>query len=54
VKSDKKPTVGTATKVQKYDVFAGFNDLKKVDVWKVVCDTKAKCMEATKAVECIL
>ena len=48
VKCDKKPTVGVATFVEKYDVFAGFNDLKKILVWKVVCDTKAKCMEATK------
>ncbi len=54
VKCDKKPTVGTARKVEKYDVFAGFSDLKKIDVWKVVCDTKAKCMEATKAVQGIL
>ena len=48
VKCDKKPTVGTVVKVEKYDVFAGFSDLKKTEVWKVVCDTKAKCMEATK------
>ena len=54
VKCDKKPTVGTATLVQKYDVFAGFSDLKKIDVWKVVCDTKAKCMEATKAAQGVL
>ena len=54
VKCDKKPTVGTATEVEKYDVFAGFNDLKKTKVWKVVCETKAKCMEATKAVQGIL
>jgi DNA polymerase elongation subunit (family B) len=54
VKCDKKPTVGTATEVEKYDVFAGFSDLKKTKVWKVVCDTKAKCMEATKAVQGIL
>ncbi len=54
VKSDKKPTVGTAIKMEKYDVFAGFNDLKPIDVWKVVCDTKAKCMEATKAVSGVL
>jgi DNA polymerase elongation subunit (family B) len=54
VKCDKKPSVGTATLVQKYDVFAGFSDLKKIDVWKVVCDTKAKCMEATKSVQGVL
>jgi DNA polymerase elongation subunit (family B) len=51
---DKKPTVGTSTLVQKYDVFAGFSDLKKIDVWKVVCDTKAKCMEATKVIKGVL
>jgi len=47
----KKPDVtGTvSTRVEKYDVFAGFNDLKKIEVWKVVCDTKAKMMEAVKA-----
>ena len=38
----------TCIKVTKYDVFAGFVDLKQVEVWKVVCDTKAKMMEATK------
>ena len=54
VKCDKKPTVGTATLVQKYDVFAGFSDLKKIDVWKVVCETKAKCMEATKSIQGVM
>ncbi len=54
VKCDKKPTVGTATKVEKYDVFAGFSDLKKTEVWKVSCETKAKCMEATKSVGGVL
>lgn len=49
VRSDKKPSSGTSTKVQKYDVFAGFNDLKKIDVWKVVCETKAKFMEVSKS-----
>jgi len=29
------------TKVQKYDTFAGFNELKTTDVWKVTCDTLA-------------
>jgi DNA polymerase elongation subunit (family B) len=38
----------TCTKVTKYDVFAGFDDLKQIEVWKVVCDTKAKMMEAVK------
>lgn len=54
VKSDKKPTIGTATCVQKYDVFAGFNDLKKIDVWKVVCDSKAMCMNAVRCTSGIL
>jgi DNA polymerase elongation subunit (family B) len=51
VRGGKKPVVsGTvATIVEKYDVFAGFNNLKKIEVWKVVCDTKAKMMEAVKA-----
>ena len=52
VKTDKKPA--GAIEVEKYDVFAGFSDLKKTKVWKVVCDTKAKCMEATKAATGIL
>lgn len=52
VKTDKKPT--GAIEVEKYDVFAGFSDLKKTKVWKVVCDTKAKCMEATKTATGIL
>jgi DNA polymerase elongation subunit (family B) len=54
VKCEKKPTVGTATKVEKYDVFAGFSDLKKIDVWKVVCETKAMCMDASKSVKGVL
>lgn len=29
------------TKVQKYDTFARFNELKPVDVWKVTCDSLA-------------
>jgi DNA polymerase elongation subunit (family B) len=51
VKCEKKPTVGTSSEVEKYDVFAGFSDLKKTKVWKVVCDTKSKCMEATKSIQ---
>ena len=31
----------TLTKVQKYDVFAGFQELTKTDVWKVTCDSLA-------------
>ena len=38
----------TCTKTAKYDVFAGFADLKKSEVWKVTCDTKQKFMEAAK------
>ena len=30
---------GGATQVKKYDVFAGFNDLAKTNVWKVTCST---------------
>ena len=43
-----KPDGGTSTKVDKYDVFAGFNQLQKTSVWKVVCDTKAEFMEVAK------
>ena len=38
------------TSESKYDVFAGFNDLRTVDVWKVECNSKAEFMEATKDV----
>ena len=49
VRGTKPDLVGvTSTKVQKYDVFAGFADLKTTEVWKVVCDTKAKMMDAVK------
>jgi len=49
VRGTKPDLVGvTSTKVQKYDVFAGFADLKTTEVWKVVCDTKAKMMDAIK------
>jgi DNA polymerase elongation subunit (family B) len=37
-----------ATKVSKYDVFAGFSDLKPIDVWKVECPTKAAFSAAVK------
>jgi DNA polymerase elongation subunit (family B) len=43
-----KPEGGTLTKVEKYDVFAGFNQLQKTMVWKVTCDTKAQFMEVAK------
>jgi DNA polymerase elongation subunit (family B) len=46
VKTDKKPEGGI--KVQKYDVMAGFQDLKPIDVWKVVCPSKAKFSEASR------
>jgi DNA polymerase elongation subunit (family B) len=49
VRGTKPDLVGvTSTKVQKYDVFAGFADLKTTEVWKVVCDTKSKMMDAVK------
>ena len=54
VKSDKKPEGGVCTKVSKYDVFAGFADLKPVDVWRVECDTKAKFMDAAKTAKGIV
>jgi DNA polymerase elongation subunit (family B) len=38
----------TCSKVEKYDVFAGFSQLKTVSVWKVVCDSKAQFMESSK------
>jgi DNA polymerase elongation subunit (family B) len=46
VKSPTKPD--NATRVQKYDVFAGFKELTKTDVWKVECDSKAQFMSAAK------
>ena len=49
-----KPEIGTATKVQKYDVFAGFNDLQKIDVWRVECESKSKFMDASKIAKGIL
>ena len=54
VKSDTKPKLGTATSVKKYDVFAGFADLAMTEVWKVVCETKAMMMTATKQVSGVL
>jgi hypothetical protein len=47
-----RPTVGSNVTLQKkYDVFAGFNDLKTTEVWKVECNSKAEWMEASKAVK---
>ena len=43
-----KPEGGTASRVEKYDVFAGFNQLQKTAVWKVTCDTKSQFMEVAK------
>jgi DNA polymerase elongation subunit (family B) len=56
VKSDKKPdTAGcTITKVQKYDILAGFTDLQMTEVWRVECTTKAIFMNAVKAVKGVL
>ena len=54
VRGTKPDLVGvTSTKVQKYDVFAGFADLKTTEVWKVVCDTKAKMMDAIKKCDAV-
>ncbi len=49
-----KPSLGTSTQVKKYDVFAGFNDLKQVDVWRVECANKAEFMEAAKNAKGVL
>jgi DNA polymerase elongation subunit (family B) len=50
-----RPTVGSkVTAEAKYDVFAGFNDLKTTSVWKVECNSKAEFMEATKSVRGVL
>ena len=43
-----KPENGLVTKVEKYDVFAGFNQLQKTTVWKVTCDTKQQFMDLAK------
>jgi DNA polymerase elongation subunit (family B) len=43
-----KPEGANCSKVEKYDVFAGFAQLKTVWVWKVVCDSKAQFTEASK------
>ena len=42
------------TAEKKYDVFAGFNDLKTTEVWRVECTTKAEFMEAAKSVKGVL
>ena len=50
-----RPTAGAkVTEEKKYDVFAGFNDLKTTDVWRVECTSKAEFMEAAKAVKGVL
>ena len=50
VKSQTKPDAQgcTVTKVQKYDILAGFTDLQTVDVWRVECPSKAKFSDAVK------
>jgi DNA polymerase elongation subunit (family B) len=49
-----RPTVGSkVTAEKKYDVFAGFNDLKLTDVWRVECNSKAEFMEAVKECDMI-
>ena len=40
---------GGATQVKKYDVFAGFNDLAKTNVWKVTCSTLNEFHEKKRA-----
>ena len=54
VKGSTKPEIGNATKVQKYDVFAGFNDLQKTEVWRVECESKSKFMDASKVAKGVL
>lgn len=50
-----RPQAGSkVTSEKKYDVFAGFNDLKTTDVWKVECNSKAEFMEAAKSVKGVL
>jgi len=50
-----RPNAGSkVTAETKYDVFAGFNDLKTTDVWKVECNSKADFMAAAKAVKGVL
>lgn len=49
-----RPKVGNPVQVQKYDVFAGFSDLKKIDVWRVECDSKADFLEAAKDAKGVL
>lgn len=44
--SSKRPE--NATKVQKYDMMGGFNDLQKIDVWRIESTSKAKFHEAVK------
>jgi DNA polymerase elongation subunit (family B) len=46
----KKPSAGTCKMVSKYDVFAGFHDLKTTDVWQVECTTKLEFNNAVKSV----
>jgi DNA polymerase elongation subunit (family B) len=56
VKSEKKPdaTNCTVTKVQKYDILAGFNDLQTVDVWRIECPSKARFSDVVKACKGVL
>jgi DNA polymerase elongation subunit (family B) len=43
------PNPGGAIQVKKYDVFAGFNDLFKTTVWKVICPTLNEFHEKKRA-----
>lgn len=49
VKSEKKPEGGIQE--EKYDVFAGFNELKTTKVWKIECGSKKEFTEKTKTVK---
>jgi DNA polymerase elongation subunit (family B) len=54
VKGPRPQVNAKVTQESKYDVFAGFNDLKTTDVWKVECNSKAEFMESAKSVKGVL
>ncbi len=53
LRAQQKPN-NYSTKVSKYDVFAGFQDLKQTEVWKVECDSKAIFSESIKNAKGVL
>jgi len=55
VKGTKPDVAGCiVTKVQKYDILAGFTDLQTTEVYRVECMSKAKFSEAVKASKGVL